>query len=69
MAVSPDGTVVYAGGQFDAVNGQPTKNLAAVAASDGHLVSTFATPTLNQVNTILVNPTTGELCIGGSFSR
>jgi Domain of unknown function (DUF5122) beta-propeller len=69
VAVSPDGTVVYAGGQFDAVNGQPAKNLAAVAASDGHLVSTFATPTLNQVNTILVNPTTGELYIGGSFSR
>jgi hypothetical protein len=69
VAVSPDGTVVYAGGQFDAVNGHAVKNLAAVSASDGHLVTSFTPPSVNQVNTILVNPTTGELYIGGAFAR
>jgi hypothetical protein len=69
VAVSPDGSVVYAGGKFDAVNGHPVKNLAAVSASDGHLLAGFTPPSVNQVNTILVNPVTGELYIGGSFSR
>ena len=53
VAVSPDGSVVYAGGKFDAVNGQPVKNLVAVSASDGHLVAGFRAPSVNQVNTIL----------------
>lgn len=69
VAVSPDGTAVYIGGQFDAVNGQPVQNLAALSASNGQLLSAFAPPTLNQVNTILVNPSTGELYVGGSFAR
>jgi hypothetical protein len=69
VAVSPDGRAVYIGGQFDAVNGQQVQNLAALSAANGQLLSGFALPDLNQVNTILVDPSTGELYIGGSFAR
>jgi hypothetical protein len=69
IALSPDGAVLYIGGRFDAVNEQPVDDLAAISTSTGQVISTFSSPTLNQVNTILVNPSTGELYIGGSFLR
>jgi hypothetical protein len=40
VAASPDGSVVYLGGRFTAVDHQNVVNLAAVQASDGSLLST-----------------------------
>lgn len=68
LALSPDGTTLYLGGKFDAVDGLPFKNLAAIKVATGQPIATFD-PAMNQVNTILVAPLTGEVYVGGSFRR
>jgi hypothetical protein len=67
IATSPSGDVVYVGGEFTAVNGTRVHNLAAIWASGGGLVPSFHLPKVSQVNSILVNPVTGKLYVGGSF--
>jgi len=68
LALSPDGTILYLGGKFDTVDHLTVKNLAAIDLTNGQPLSNW-TPQLNQVNTILVNPGTGEVYVGGSFKR
>jgi hypothetical protein len=69
LALSPDASVLYVGGKFDAVNGFSVHNFAAISTSTGDLVPGFSLPRTNVVNTILVSPSTGEIYLGGSFNR
>ena len=59
LALSPDASVLYVGGRFDAVNGVPVHNFAAISTSTADLVPGFSLPDINVTNTILVSPSTG----------
>src|SRR5512134_483232 len=65
LALSPDGSILYVGGRFDTVNGQPRENFAAVDASTGSLIGSFDVPVTGPVNTILVGP--DRVYLGGHF--
>lgn len=71
LAVSADGSRLYVGGHFDAVDGVPARNLAAIDLTTLMVVATFA-PTaggLNAgVNAILPSPDGSKVYIGGSFT-
>jgi hypothetical protein len=69
LALSPDASVLYVGGKFDAVNGLPVHNFAAISTSTADLVPGFSLPDINVTNAILVSPATGEIYLGGSFRR
>ena len=49
MALNATGTVVYIGGLFNNVNGQPFTGIAALHLSDGSLVPTFKPPVLDAL--------------------
>lgn len=66
LAVSPDGTRLYAGGQFTSVDGQNRYRVAAFDVATGALVPTFR-PTVNStVNAIAA--TADAVYIGGIFT-
>jgi sugar lactone lactonase YvrE len=50
LAVRPDGTTVYAGGEFSQVNGVAAEKLTAVDAATGTVRSDFAMPLTNPTN-------------------
>jgi hypothetical protein len=67
-----NGSTLYIVGNFDLVNGQPRKDIAAINTSDGSVLPFTATPA-NQLNTILLQ-TNGEgtvtrIIVGGAFNR
>jgi hypothetical protein len=72
MALSPDGSRLYIGGRFDAVDGIAVRNVAAINTSDGSLDTSF-TPTVgslkNQVFSLLVSPDGSTLYVGGKFAK
>jgi hypothetical protein len=67
LAASPDGSVLYAGGRFTSVDGQPRSMIAAFDTATGALRSTFA-PVLtgSSVNAIAV--TADAVYVGGWIS-
>lgn len=66
LAASPDGSRLYVGGRFTAVNGATRYRLAAFAVGDGSLVASFR-PTLNSsVQALAATNTT--VFLGGTFS-
>ncbi|MCU1431107.1 MAG: hypothetical protein JWP95_212, partial [Actinotalea sp.] len=66
LAVSPDGTTLYAAGLFTTVNGQNRYRVAAFDVATGALSATFR-PTVNSsINAVAATNTT--VFIGGSFS-
>lgn len=65
LTVSPDGTRLYAGGNFTTVDGVTRNRIAAFRTSDGVLISTFTPSVWAQVNSIAVTDTT--VYIGGTF--
>ena len=67
LALSPDGSILYVGGRFDTVNGQPRENLAAVDATTGALIGSVDVPVNGPVNSILVGP--DRVYLGGHFRR
>ncbi|QHT54781.1 PKD domain-containing protein [Cellulomonas sp. H30R-01] len=67
VAVSPDGTRVYAGGSFTSIAGQARYRIAAFDAATGALVSTFNPGVDSQVRTIVATNTT--VYVGGSFTN
>jgi hypothetical protein len=67
IALSPDGSVLYLGGKFDTVNGQPRGNFAAVDATTGALIGSLDVPVNGPVNSIVVGP--DRVYLGGDFSR
>jgi IPT/TIG domain len=68
LAVSADGQTLYLGGKFDAVNGEPRQNFAAVDAATGTQVDPDVTITPNsKVAVILAG--SDLVYLGGNFKR
>lgn len=67
LAVSPDGSKLYIGGQFDAVDGQPEQDFAAVDPSTGALDTSVAISANQSVDVILAGP--NLVYFGGAFSK
>jgi hypothetical protein len=67
LAVSPDGTTLYAGGSFTQVDGVNAGYLAAFSTSTGALLSTWAPTATSTVLAIAVAPNGGSVYIGGDF--
>jgi hypothetical protein len=68
LGVSPDGSTLYIAGLFDAVDGQPRENIAAVDAATGAILPGFAPDAATAVNALLVGPD-GTIYIGGAFKN
>jgi hypothetical protein len=66
LAVSPDGTILYIGGQFSTVNGVSIGRIAAVSIPSGTLITTF-NPRPNKLVTA-VTATSSTVYFGGDFS-
>ncbi|WP_162529631.1 PKD domain-containing protein [Nocardioides caldifontis] len=67
LAVSPDGTRLYIGGNFTTVNGTTRNRLAAVNPTTGALVTAFNPNPSAAVHAIA--PTNTTVYIGGDFTR
>lgn len=65
VAVSPDQSRLYVGGDFTTVNGQARKRIAAFDTSTGALISNFAPPVNGSVDAIVA--TNSTVYAGGSF--
>lgn len=65
VAVSGDGTRVFAGGNFVTVNGQTHRRLVALNASNGSVISTWRPSATGKVTSLVVNA--GILYVGGRF--
>lgn len=68
LAVSPDGSTLYVGGTFDAIDGVPRMNLGAVSTSTGAVVSKIDAqvgPSTKCVCTLLASAS--RLYLGGNF--
>ena len=67
LAVSGDGSVLYVGGNFDAVDGVPVTNFAAISTVDGSLIPGFQHKFTTGVHAILVTPSL--VYVGGAFQK
>ena len=67
IAVSGDGSIVFVGGNFDAVDGQPVTNFAALSAADGTLIPGFQHKFTTAVHVILWTAT--DTYVGGAFQK
>ena len=67
LAVSADGSTLFIGGKFDAVNGVPAANFAAVSTSTGEVLPQFSHTFTNQIHVIKVGP--NMIYIGGAFKK
>ncbi|MCD4526678.1 LamG-like jellyroll fold domain-containing protein [Nocardioides sp. cx-173] len=65
IAVSPDQTRIYVGGDFTTVNGVSRRRIAAFNASTGALIDTFNPPVNYHVNALAATNTT--VYAGGEF--
>ncbi|WP_394274727.1 PKD domain-containing protein [Luteococcus sp.] len=66
VTVSPDGSKLYIGGNFTAVNGQPRQRIAAFNTSDGSLDADFHPDANAEVTGIVA--TNEVVYFGGAFS-
>jgi hypothetical protein len=66
LAVSGDGSVLYVGGTFNAVDGVAVKNFAAVSTADGSLIPGFQRKFATAVHVIKIGPSL--IYVGGSFT-
>ena len=67
LAVSGDGSVLYVGGNFDAVDGVPVTNFAAISTVDGSLIPGFQHKFTTGVHVINVTPSL--VYVGGAFTE
>ncbi|MEO8638240.1 MAG: peptidoglycan-binding protein [Candidatus Taylorbacteria bacterium] len=69
LALSPDGTKLYAGGLFTTVGGAPYNRLVAINTADGTAISTF-NPDVNtsQVKALALSGDGTKLYVGGEFT-
>src|SRR4051794_33903740 len=67
IALSPDCSTAYLGGQFSSVHGTAVKNLAAVDTSTGAVIGSFAHNAAAPVLTIQY--TGGRVLVGGQFGK
>jgi hypothetical protein len=68
VAASPDGRILYVGGDFTSVDGVRRDRLAAFELPSGRLVSTFAPPVGYHVHALAVSPDGRTLYVGGNFN-
>lgn len=68
VAVSPDGTRLYVGGDFTTVNGIRRDRLAAFELPSMRLVGTFLPPVGYHVYSVAVSPDNQTLYVGGNFT-
>ena len=66
LAVSADGSMLYVGGTFNAVDGVVVKNFAVVSTTDGSLIPGFQHKFDTSVHVIKVAP--NLVYVGGSFT-
>ena len=66
IVASPDGSRIYLGGAFTAINGVARYRLAAVTTSTGALVTSWAPQVNARVTTVGVSAST--VYVGGAFS-
>ena len=69
LAVSPDGSTLYAGGSFTHVNGNYHAYLAAFNTSTGALINTWKPTATGSVLSLAVSPNGSEVYIGGNFGK
>ncbi len=67
LALSPNHKVLYVGGAFTTVNGQPRAYLAAFDTATGALLDNFA-PTMDNV-VYAIAASVSKIYVGGDFSR
>jgi hypothetical protein len=66
LAVSADGSMLYVGGTFNAVDGVVVKNFAVVSTTDGSLIAGFQRKFNTAVHVIKVAP--NLVYVGGAFT-
>ncbi len=66
VAASPDGSTVYVGGSFTAIDGRPAYRLAAFSTATGKRITTFTAGTDGTVSALAVSA--GSVYVGGSFA-
>jgi hypothetical protein len=66
LAVSADGSMLYVGGTFNAVDGVAVKNFAVVSTTDGSLIAGFQHKFTTAVHVIKVGA--NLVYVGGSFT-
>jgi hypothetical protein len=66
IALSPDCSTAYLGGKFTSIGGTTVRNIAAVSASTGAVVTSFAHNANGQVETLLSY--NGHLLTGGYYT-
>ena len=66
VTASPDGSLVYIGGQFTSVNGKARNRVAAFATATGALVTSFAPSASSTVRALTA--TAATVYIGGDFT-
>lgn len=67
MAVSADGSQLYIGGDFTAVNGLNASHLADIDIASGSVNTGWNVGTTGSVNTVAVN--NGQVYVGGVFTQ
>jgi beta-propeller uncharacterized protein DUF5122 len=68
IALSPDGSVLYAGGTFTALGGEARNHLGAVNVAAAPSLHPFNPGTDNTVRTLAVAPDGSRVYVGGTFS-
>jgi Concanavalin A-like lectin/glucanases superfamily len=69
LAVSPDGSRLYAAGEFRSVDGQSRPSLAAFATATGALSGTW-TPSLDRISDRMALATSGDrVYVGGNYQQ
>lgn len=69
LAVSPDGSTLYAGGSFTHVNGVYHAYLAAFSTATGSLISTWKPSATAAVLSISPSPNGTAVYVGGNFGK
>jgi hypothetical protein len=69
LAVSPDGSTLYAGGSFTHADGAYHAYLAAFSTSTGALISTWKPAAIGSVLSIAPSPDGSEIYLGGNFTK
>ncbi|WP_353648549.1 PKD domain-containing protein [Nakamurella sp. A5-74] len=67
MAISPDGTKLFVGGDFNNASGQVRSKIAAYSTSTGALLTTFAPSFSGSVRSLVATNTT--VYAGGDFTK